>query len=73
MKWSRRVSIENGSAGLVSSTSRLRSITFARPDGVVLTTFVGMGARMPQRGSGPSVVSVVVPLAAVIRVVPSAP
>ena len=49
VKWSRRASIENGSAGLVSSTSRLRSITFARPDGVAVEVTLQRTLTRPQR------------------------
>ena len=66
-------SIANGSPGWVSDTSALRVTVRFRPEGVFVTTWAAIGARMPQRGSGPDVAVVTVPSAPVIVVTPSAP
>jgi hypothetical protein len=70
---SRSWSIENGSPGWESATSWVRVTLRVRPEGVLVVTSAGIGARIPQRASGPDVAVVTVPSGPVMVVTPSAP
>jgi hypothetical protein len=65
------VGFENGSPGVASVALRATWTCCVLPDGVVVVSSNGIGARMPQRGSAPTTCWVTVPSAAVSVRLPS--